>query len=151
MWRTCPSRLNPPSRVVLRRGDVLMDRKFGSDRGSHCSKSARQRQYPKRLKRVQASTRAKMLRRPSKKRPPGATPLVRLPCFLRCCPSGSLTSPTRQHPYIKGCGQDSPKVHNQHEINDLVKDPKFVPHPTNATDLGIQMLGGRLFCLFLRC
>ena len=77
----------PPSRAVFRRGDVFMDNKLGSDRGSHCSKSARQHQHPKRLTRVQPSTRAEMLRGPSKKRPTGARPPVGVyPVFYAVIP-----------------------------------------------------------------
>src|SRR5262245_53197553 len=75
----------------------------------------------RKLKRVQASTRAKMLRGPSKKRPPELRPLWAFTLFFTLLSAREPNVPTRQHPYIKGCGQDSPKVHNQHEINDLVK------------------------------
>ena len=101
-----------------------MDNKLESDRGSHCSKSARQRQYAKRLRRVQASTRAKMLRGPSRKRPPELRPPVwRLPLFFTLLSPREPNVPTRQHHIYKDAEQDSPKVHNQHEINDLVKAP----------------------------
>src|SRR5262245_31992445 len=109
----------------------FMDNKLESDRGSHCSKSARQRQYPKRLKRVQASTRAKMLRGPSKKRPPELRLPVALSCFLRCYPRGSLTSPPDRTRLYK----DADRTVERFTINTKSmtwSKIQIVPHPTKC-------------------
>src|SRR5262249_34416847 len=70
LWRTCPPRLNHRPVRCSEEAMCLWTTNLNLIVEADCSKSARQRQYPKRLKRVQASTRAKMLRGPSKKRPP---------------------------------------------------------------------------------
>jgi len=71
----------PPSRAVFRRGDVFMDNKLESDRGSHCSISARQGQYPKRLKNGPSFDSGQDAAGPSKKRLPELRPCGVYPVF----------------------------------------------------------------------